>query len=346
MRAVNSAIKIGVVVTPGVNDYVNYTTHPAVDPVTGETNYGWTPVLLATLKSVGVLPDFAIYHNYPQNPGGEDDASLLANSEPPDGWAAAASDLRGQITDYIGSPDDANIELVCTENNSVSSGPGKQSVSLVNGLYKLDSLGALMQTEFNGLFWWALRNGVETDGNMSSALYGWRQYGDYGVVDSGYTNLYPTYYTTELMKDFVRAGDTVISAASGYSLLSSYAVRRQDGSVTVLVINKDPVDTLAGKVAVAGFTPSPEATVYSYGIPQDSAVETGTGSPGLTSRNQVSRSAGPISPTLFRPIPPRWCGFVRRRPRCSPCRIWTASSSCNCKGNRVYPTSWKARLTC
>ena len=177
MRSVDPTIKIGVVVTPGVNGYVNNTSHPAVDPVTHQTNYGWTPVLLATLKSLGVTPDFAIFHNYPQNPGGESDAGLLGTTTQ---WSSAASDLRGQITDYIGAPNDTNIELVCTENNSVSSAPGKQSTSLVNGLYKIDSLAQLMQTEFNGLFWWAFRNGVETDGNMGAGLYGWRQYGDYG----------------------------------------------------------------------------------------------------------------------------------------------------------------------
>ncbi len=42
-------------------------------------------------------------------------------------------------------------------------------------------------------------------------LYGWRQYGDYGVVDGGFVNLYPTYYTAKLMQDFVQPGDTVIS---------------------------------------------------------------------------------------------------------------------------------------
>ena len=77
----------------------------------------------------------------------------------------------------------------------------------------------------------------------------------------------------------MQAGDTVITAASDYSLLSTYAVRRQDGSLTVLTINKDPANTLTGQVAVASFTPAASATVYSYGIPQDNAAETGVGSP-------------------------------------------------------------------
>jgi hypothetical protein len=235
---------------------------------------------MATLKSLGVTPDFAIHHRYPQDPGNETDAGLLGSST---GWASDAANLRQMITDYVGF-NGTNIELLCTENNSVSYAPGKQSVSLVNGLFRADSLAQLMQTEFNGLFWWDLRNGQETDGNLDSTLYGWRLYGDYGVVD-GFTDLYPTYYTAKLMQHFVQAGDTVIPAASDYSLLSTYAVRRQDGSLTLLTINKDPVNTLTGQVVVASFAPASSGTVYSYGIPQDNAAETGIGSPDISQTN-------------------------------------------------------------
>jgi hypothetical protein len=282
MKAVDPTIKIGVVVTPGEDSYANgYNSHPAYNAREGISHNGWTPVLLATLTSLGVTPDFIIHHRYAQNPGGETDAGLLSSST---GWSSDAANLRQMITDYVG-PNGTNIELVSTENNSVSSSPGKQSVSLVNGLFKADSLAQLMQTEFNGLFWWDLRNGQETDGNMSSSLYGWRLYGDYGVVDSGFTNLYPTYYTSKLMQDFVHTGDTVMTAASDYSVLSTYAVRRQDGSLTVLTINKDPMNTLTGQVAVAGFTPASGGTVYSYGIPQDNAAETSIGSRDIAQTN-------------------------------------------------------------
>jgi alpha-L-arabinofuranosidase len=281
MKAVDPTIKIGVVVTTGEDSYANNTSHPAFNPREGTYHNGWTAVLLATLKSLGAMPDFAIYHRYPENPGSENDAGLLASST---GWASDAADLRQQITDYMGSNVGTNIELLCTENNSVSSAPGKQSTSLVNGLFKADSLAQLMQTEFNGLFWWDLRNGQITNNNNSSSLYGWRLYGDFGVAD-GYTILYPTYYIGKLMPHFVQAGDTVVAAASDYSLLSTYAVRRQDGSLTILTINKDPVNTLTGQVAVASFIPDAVGTIYSYGIPQDNAAETSTGSPDIAQTN-------------------------------------------------------------
>ena len=281
MKAVDPTIKIGVVVTPGEDSYANgYTSHPAYNSRTHTYHNGWTPVLLATLASMGVTPDFAIHHRYPQDPGGESDVGLLGSST---GWASNAANLRQMIADYVGS-NGTNIELLCTENNSVSSNPGKQSTSLVNGLFMADSLAQLMQTEFNGLFWWNFRNGGDNyTGNINSSLYGWRLYGDYGVLEG--TDLYPPYYTAKLMQNFLQAGDTVITAASDYSLLSTYAVRRQNGSLTILTINKDPVNTLTGQVVVASFAPASGVAVYSYGIPQDNAAQTGIGSPDIAQTN-------------------------------------------------------------
>ncbi len=275
MKAVDPTVKIGVVVTPGEDGYANNTSHPAYNAREGTSHNGWTPVLLTTLKALGVTPDFLIHHVYPQSPGSESDAGLLANLT---GWSSDASNLRQLVTDYFGTSG-TNIELVCTENNSVSSSPGKQSVSLVNGLYKADSLAQLMQTEFNGLYWWNFRNGGVETNNNSASLYGWRQYGEYGIVDG--TNYYPTFYTSKLLTNFVQAGDTILTAATDYSLLSTYATRRQDGALTILAINKDPVNTLTGQVAVVSFTPATTGQIFSYGIPQDTAAQTGVGSPDI-----------------------------------------------------------------
>jgi hypothetical protein len=279
IRAVDPTVKIGVVVTPGEDSY-GIGSNAVINPRTLQSHTGWTPVLLATLTSLGVTPDFIIHHRYPQNPGGEDDTGLLASSI---GWAADASNLRQQLTDYVG-PGSTNIELLCTENNSVSSNPGKQSTSLVNGLFMADSLAQLMQTEFNALFWWNMRNGSENfTGNTNSSLYGWRMFGDYGVTEG--TDLYPPFYTAKLMQRFVQAGDTIVSAASDYTGLSTYAAQRLNGSLALLTINKNAANTFTGQVAVAGYVPSPGSTIYSYGIPQDNAAKTGIGSPDVAQTN-------------------------------------------------------------
>ncbi len=275
MRAADPTIKIGVVADDSEDSYaVGYTSHPATNPVTGVAHNGWTPVMLATMKAAGVLPDFLIYHRYEQNPGSENDSVLLQDAL---GWPQAATSLRTMLTDYLGTAG-AGIELLVTENNSVSSNPGKQSVSIVNGLYLADSTANLMQTEFNSLTWWAFHNGqtMNTQAqpiNIGSSLYGWRLYGDYGVENQPTSDRYPTFYIEKLLTHFARGGDTVVTATSSNPLLSAYAVKRVDGTLSVLVINKSPSATYMGNFTFTGFAPQPNATVYSYGIPQDIAAE-------------------------------------------------------------------------
>ena len=337
MKAVDPTIKIGVVSTPGEDSYANNTSHPAYNSREGVYHNGWTPVMLATLNSAGVTPDFLVDHFYPES-GSDNDAALLQASA---NWASDAANLRQQITDYVGS-NGTNIELLATENNSDSGPEGKQSTSLVNGLYLADSLAQLMKTEFNSFIWWDLRNGTDTSGDFSASLYGWRTNGDLGIVGNLNT-LYPTFYTFKLMQHFVQAGDTVLTATSDYSLLSVYAVRRQDGSLTVLAINKDPSNTYTGQVAVAGFTPASSGTVYSYGIPQDNAAET-IGF--LAGHRQTNFSgAGTNFNYAFRLTrPPCWRSH-RRRQRCWPCRLRRprASSSFKSRASRVFLISFRTR---
>ena len=275
MRAADPTIKVGVVVTPGEDSSSNgYTNHPAVNPVTGQTHYGWTPVLLTTLKALGVTPDFAIHHRYPEwSPANaiacaDSDPLLLQDSA--SGWPSDAGSLRQMISDYFGASG-TNIELVCTENNSDAGAQGRQSTSLVNALYYADSLGQLAQTEFNAHIWWDFRNGPDTSGSFDPTLYGWRSNGDLGVV-ANLTNRYPPFYAAKLMQGFARPGDTIVQAASDYLLVGAYAARHADGSVSLLVLNKCTVTNFDAQIALSGFAPNAAATIRAYGIPQDQAA--------------------------------------------------------------------------
>jgi hypothetical protein len=133
-----------------------------------------------------------------------------------------------------------------------------------------------MKTEFNAYTFWQLRSGPGTDGCFDPTLYGWRDVGDEGLIDGlddGLESNYPDYYAMQLMQYFVRPGDTVLNAASDYPLLSAYASRRADGSLSLLVINKDTIASFNAQIRLANFVPSSSATVHSYGMPQDDAVE-------------------------------------------------------------------------
>jgi Immunoglobulin domain len=290
MKAVDPSIKIGVVAVTGEDSDSNgYTGHPATNPRTNATHNGWVPVMLATMKAAGVLPDFLIYHRYDGSPGSESDSVLLQAALT---WPTDAANLRQMVTDYLGTAG-ANVELLVTENNSVYGSPGKQSVSLVNGLYLADSIANVMQTEFNSLVWWDFHNGQSFNSatnviNIGSSLYGWRLYGDYGIENQPTGDRYPTFYVAKLLSHFARGGDTVVKTTSSANLVSAYGVKRLDGSLSVLVINKSPTATNTVNVTTKGFTPGGAATVYSYGIPQDTAAQ-----------NAAAASAPPTGGTVI-----------------------------------------------
>ncbi len=274
MKAVDPAIKCGVCVKANTtDDSDNDTSHPATNLVTGAIAYGWTPVVLSTLSQAGVTPDFLVFHWYDASAGSENDATLLASTT---NVVADAAELRGQITGYFG-PGGTNIELVITEHNTGTQ--AKQSVSLVNALYYADSLGQIVQTEFNAEVWWDYTDsGPVTTGNLSTNLYGWRIYGDYGTMMPGiaepFTNRYPQYFAAELMSHFIRAGDKVVSATSDNPLVSAYAALRTNGSLTLMTINKHSSSNLLANIVLTNYIPAGTAALYSYGMPNDNAAET------------------------------------------------------------------------
>jgi hypothetical protein len=290
MLAVDSTLHVGAVAIPGEDSY-GIGTHGVANPNEGGSMHtGWTPVVIATLKALGITPHFLIDHNYPQNPGSESDSVLLQEGA---SVVSDAANLRKMIADYGSVTSGSSIELVVTELNSVSSNPGKQITSLVNGLFMADALGNLANTEFNACLWWALRNGADTGGNSNSSLYGWRPYGDYGVVSSGDVSgtpantPYPSFYAAKLLSHWGRGGDSVVSAGSDYPLLAVYAAKIADGSLALLVINKHPGADLTAQITLNNFTPgSLSAPFYSYGKSNDLSggdLTSGTASiPGTT----------------------------------------------------------------
>jgi alpha-N-arabinofuranosidase len=287
MKAVDPAIKIGAVADTTEDGTANYTNHAAVNPVTGVTHYGWTPVMLYTMKTNGVTPDFLIEHNYA--PGDGDTYDLLWDKQ----WVMDAANLRMMLNDYLGTNLAANIELDDTEY-----GPGgdKQPISLVGGLFDDDAIGHILQTEFNAFLRWDLHNGQSDLTDPDNAVYGWRKdsnTGDYltdgGVVNGDVVppdpNCYPSFYCMKLLKYFARGGDTVITATNDYELLGTYAVRRANGVLAMLVINKSSYASLNATINLTGYVPSTNAAVYSYGIPQDNAARTGSGSLDIAQTN-------------------------------------------------------------
>jgi len=128
-----------------------------------------------------------------------------------------------------------------------------------------------MQTEINSYIWWDLRNGMGNNGDIDPSLYGWLQEGDEGLI-TGPNTFHPVYYAMRMMQFFARPGTAILSAGSDYLLLSAYASRQTNGTLSVLVINKDPVATINGQLSFTNFLPISNAVSRTYGEFQDNAA--------------------------------------------------------------------------
>jgi hypothetical protein len=303
MKAADPTIKVGAVIEPTEDGYANYTDHPVVNPRTGITHNGWTAVMLAYMRSNNCTPDFVIEHNY--GPAAGDTQDLLY----PKAWVPDAAALRQMLNDYLGNAA-TNVTLEVTESGT---GGDRQNVSLPGGLFYADSIGQILQTEFNSRIWWDLRNGHGTVDNSDPAFYGWRTNANGSVLSDGgivyglggVGNVYPTYYCAKLMPKFATDGDTVVRATSAYPLLATYAVMRTNGTLTLLVINKSSSSTLTANFTLSGYVPYGNSAIYSYGIPQDEAARTGVGSPDIAQTNFIgaatsfSATFAPFSATVM-----------------------------------------------
>jgi hypothetical protein len=61
----------------------------------------------------------------------------------------------------------------------------------------------------------------------------------------------------------------------------------------MLVVNKSSYASLSTAINLAGYAPFSNATVYSYGIPQDNAAHTGVGS------MDIAQTSSPVAGTSF-----------------------------------------------
>jgi hypothetical protein len=128
-----------------------------------------------------------------------------------------------------------------------------------------------MQTEINSYLWWDLRNGMGNNGDVDPSLYGWLQEGDEGLI-TGANSYHPVYYAMRMMQYFARPGSAILKAGSDYLLLSVYAARQTNGTLSVLAINKDPAASFNGQLNFTGFSPAGTAISRTYGEFQDNAT--------------------------------------------------------------------------
>ena len=274
---------------PYANNALTYISDmKAVDPnidtgvvLTAPSNWpdGQTPDWNSTvLSTVGSKIDFVIVHWYPEQPGKESDAGLLASPETgfqgTDSIAQMISMLRSEINQYCGA-NASHVQIFITETNSVAYNPGKQSLSLVNAMFLADDYMTWLENGAANVSWFALHNYISTNGNDSSSLHGNIDYGDYGMLSNGSSyhkfrepkadTPFPPYYGYQMLSYLGKPGDTMVSSASSNSLITVHSVKQANGDLSLMIINKDPSNSYNVNVALSGYSPAGTATVYTYG---------------------------------------------------------------------------------
>jgi hypothetical protein len=270
MKAVDPSIKVGVVLTaPG-----NWPDQEANPP---GPNPAWNPSVLQQTCGTASTPglDVAIVHWYPQDPGHEADANLLGSPENgiagrTDSIATMVQHLRAEIAQNCPARA-SQIQIMVTETNSVSSNPGKQTVSVVNALYLDDTYMTWLEHGVAMVAWWDTHNGPVLGTNDSPALDGTATYGDYGVLATGETpeppaaTPFPPYDGLRMLTKLGVAGDQMVAAASSSSLVAVHAVKQAHGTLAVLLINKDPAKSHPVTLSLRHVTPALHPLLYAYG---------------------------------------------------------------------------------
>ena len=235
----------------------------------------WNDVVLRKAQPF----DFVELHYYPEYDKDSDEFLLGAAI---DTFARDLSGLRTEMN-AAGLPKDFPIYL--GEYNNDAGNEGKQSVSIVNGLFVGQMLGTLMRAGVLRATFWVAYGSCDENGDYSKKLYGWQHFGSEALFSDGLPNPYegcantpkipggtpfPTGRVMALMATEIPAGSsarkTTVPKALGESV-RAYGFAHESGYAIALFNN-----TLSGEainVAIAGgsrngFT----ATISTYGKAQ------------------------------------------------------------------------------
>jgi hypothetical protein len=289
MKAVDPAVKIGAVLTTPAN---------WPDGIVGA---GDTATWNQTVLSIaGPHVDFVVLHWYPS---GSTATEALTKTEQVDDMTYLARD---QITRYAG-PGSNRIGIALTETNTpvgMNTQPG--------ALFAAEAYSSFLE---NGVFtvdWWDTHNGA----TALSTVAGYPDYGDFGLLSSAtclgdggcepaLNTPFAPYYGLKMVSTFARPGDQFVRAGADDPLIGAHAVRRPNGDLAVLLVNKDPSAARAVSLAYEGYAPASASQVFTF-TNGASSITTASGTAGsrtlppysLTTLvlHPASASAGPGAP--------------------------------------------------
>jgi hypothetical protein len=247
----------------------------AGEPASGDVTAGWDPIVLANSQY-----DFVEYHYYPQNPGNENDTSLVHSAA--QGLTTNINTIKAELS-AAGKP---NAPIYVGETGSVSSNPGKQSWSITQALYAGQLLGEMMNDGVSRATWWigfgnCNGTGSATDpANLSASLYGWQDFGAYNVFSDGTADsppnstcpgagpagtLSPTAVAYQLFSNVAVNNENVLTAtvAGDKTDVRAYAATHSGGTALVL-FNLNETTSEPVTVTLSGQSTATSVTVETY----------------------------------------------------------------------------------
>ena len=261
-----SAIKTAVQGAGGTADTTLVGVQVNADSTCCATNANnWDSTVLSQAKG---SYDFVEFHYYPQNPPNESDTFLVQNAA--QGFTNDINTIKSELQ----AVNEPNTPIYVGEVGSVSSNPGKQSWSITQGLYAGQLLGEAMNDGVARLTWWiGFGNCNGNQGNFSTSLYGWQNFGAYNVFadgagDTAYPNgspcnyggpigtMSPTAEAFNLFQQVAVKGEypqtTTVVDGTGYT--RAYAATHSGGAYALVLFNLNQTAAETVSVAVEGQT--------------------------------------------------------------------------------------------
>jgi alpha-L-arabinofuranosidase len=253
MKAVDPRIKVGASIdSPVTNkwDVQEWTQ----DPVTGkyvekssfhkaaDSGLDWDRNVL---QVAGKDIDFVSLHwntgNTTEASGWKelDNASLL--SAPRDELPGIMSTLLELFQKYCGQ-NTQNMQLLVTDVGPKSH--IKINDGFVLGLFTADAYLSLMESGAANIDWSDLHGGNFVDNEDKPG---------------------PAYFGLQLVHDLMNFNETIVNASSSHPLLSVHAASHKNGSLSIMLVNKDPKNSATVKVAVNGGKLAGPGMRFDYG---------------------------------------------------------------------------------
>ncbi|MFF9644958.1 hypothetical protein [Kitasatospora aureofaciens] len=215
----------------------------------------WEEAVLGT-PGLAAAIDFVDVHWYhARYAGATTEAALLADTS---ATARVTATVRTAL-DRASGPGH-RIDIVAGETNLNNVGDPRQR-GTAGALYLLDSNLSLLENGVSQVDWWALYNGPGLFGKNND------QWGDLGLLSSGecpanWSGAEPCeppvgtpfapFHTMKLLTTAVRGGGDTLAAATDNPALGVHAVRRADGTLAVVLVNKDPEHAQPFRLSLPG----------------------------------------------------------------------------------------------